>query len=63
LVIIIADDVVLLDLMGDVVVGMGIVGFDKVGHVGVRDGSRNLDAGLFWSGRTNSLPRMLHVAI
>ncbi len=51
LVIVVVDDDVLLGRMGNVIVGVGIVGFDKAGHVGVRDGSRDLDAGLFWSGR------------
>ena len=46
---------------GKVVVGVGIVGFDKAGHAGVRDGSWDVDAELFWSSRTNSLVRTLHV--
>ena len=47
LVIVVVDDVVLLGRMGNVVVGVGIVGFNKAGHVGVRDGSRDLDVGCF----------------
>ena len=54
LVIVVVNDVVLLGRMGNVVVGVGIVGFDKAGHAGVWDGSRDVDAGLFWSGRMNS---------
>jgi hypothetical protein len=63
LVIVIVNDVVLLGGMGNVVVSVGIVGFDKAEHGGVWDGSQDLDAGLFLSGRMNSLPRMLHVAL
>jgi hypothetical protein len=43
----------LLGRMGNIVVGVGIVGFDKAGHAGVRDGSQDKDAGFFWSGRTS----------
>jgi hypothetical protein len=63
LVIVVVNDVmVLLGRRGKIVVGVGIVGFDKAGHDGVRDGVRDADAGLFWSGRTNSLVRTFHVA-
>ena len=47
LVIVVVDDVVLLGPVGNVVVGVGIVGFNKARHVGVRNGSRDLDVGLF----------------
>ncbi len=62
LVIVVVDDVVLSGCMGYVVVGVGIVGFNKAGHDGVRDGNQDMDVGLFWSGRMNSLARTLHVA-
>jgi hypothetical protein len=40
----------MLSRMGNVIVGVEMVGFNKAGHAGVRDGSRDLDAGLFRSG-------------
>ncbi len=63
LIIVVVNDVmVLLGRMGNIVIGVGIMGFDKAGHAGVRDGGRDTDARLFWSGRTNSLARTFHVA-
>ena len=47
LVIVVVDDVVLVSRMGNVVVGVGIMGFKKAGHAGIKDGSRDLDVGLF----------------
>ena len=44
LVIDVVDDVVMVSRMGN---GVGIVGFNKAGHAGVREESRDLDAGLF----------------
>ena len=43
----VVDDVVTWSHVGNVVVGIGIVGFDKTGHDGVRDGSQDTGAGLF----------------
>ncbi len=62
LVINVANDVVMMSHVGSVVVGIGILGLDKTGHAGVRDGSRDKDAGLFRSGRTISFAGILHVA-
>jgi hypothetical protein len=47
LVVDVIDDVVMLSCVGNVVGEVGIVGFDKAGHAGVRDGSQDLDVGLF----------------
>jgi hypothetical protein len=48
LVINVVDDVILMrSRMGNVVVGVGIVGFNKARHAGVQDTSRDLDVGLF----------------
>ena len=52
----------MLSRVGNVVIGVGIVGFDKAEHAGVRDGGWDLDARLFQSGRTNSFAWMLHMA-
>ena len=63
LVIVVVNDVMVLwGRIGIIVIGVGIVGFDKAGHDGVRDGGRDTDAGLFRSGRANSLARSFHVA-
>ena len=62
LVINVVNDVALRSHVGRVIFGIGVIGFNTIGHAGVRDRSQDTDAWLFQSGRMNSFARTLHVA-